>query len=154
MRDEVKERLLENGRNLRKSKKHIICQVQTISIRKYSKEYIETVNRNRKIAEQKGELPPEVPLQLIHRHAEDLDFDSAIIPPGGISKKGYVNEAWIEYYIDSIQINNKSYDIINPYFHNTKSRIVLFEICDNKNQRSLLPSPNKLVVKYFKEKEI
>ena len=151
MDKEVVERLLENGRNRRKSKEHISCQVQITYRRKYSKEYIETTNRNLKRHAEEGTLPPEVLPELITPYTEDMEFSYAIIPPGRISQRGYVNETWIECgLIESIKINNWSYNIIDPFYHNTKRRIDGF-ILNTNNLLTLLPSPKKLVVKYFRE---
>lgn len=153
MYKEVIERLLENGRNLRNSKEHISCQVQITYRRKLSKEYIEATNRNRKRYAEEGTLPPEVPLELITPYTEDTDFSDAIIPPGRISKRGYVNETWIECgLIKSIKINNWSYNIIDPYYHDNKHSIDGF-ILKSNGILTLLPSPNKLVVKYFERQE-
>ena len=72
----------------------------------------------------------------------------AIIPHGGISEKGYVKEAWIEYsIIKSIKINGESYDVIDPYVHDTEQWIQGFMLGDN-DLINLLPSP-KIVVKYY-----
>ena len=153
MYKEVVERLLENGRNLRKSKEHISCQVQITYRRKLSKEYFESTNRNLKRHAEEGTLPPGVLPELITRYTEGKDFSDAIIPPGRISKRGYVNETWIECgFIEPIEINNWSYNIIDPYYHDTKHWIDGF-ILKPKGLLTLLPSPNKLVVKYFKRQE-
>ena len=50
----------------------------------------------------------------------------AMIPPDGISKKGYVKEVWIEYVTESFEIDNYSYNIMTPEAHNTKQRIQEF----------------------------
>ena len=71
----------------------------------------------------------------------------AIIPHGGITKTGYVKEAWIEYSIDSIEINGECYYVINPYVHDTQQWIQGFMLGDN-DLIDLLPGP-KIVVKYY-----
>ena len=72
----------------------------------------------------------------------------AIIPHGGITKTGYVKEAWIEYsIINSIEINGEPYDVIDPYVHDTEQWIQGFMLGDN-DLIDLLPGP-KIVVKYY-----
>ena len=142
------EELLEEGRNLRKSNEPITCRVVLNHVWRASKEYIETTDRNRKKAAEEGTLPSEVPLEVVNPYHEHWEPYSAIIPPGGISEKGYVKEVWIEYFIDSIEIDNKSYDVIDPFVHDTTQWIQGFML--GNDPLTLLPSP-KIVVKYFRE---
>ena len=48
-----------------------------------------------------------------------------------------------------IEIDNQSYEVIDPYVHDTKQSIRGFML-DSSNSTQLLPSP-KIVVKYFRE---
>ena len=149
LNDEHSEELLEKGRNLRKSNAYPIeCQVKLNHVWRMSKEQIETINRNRKRTYQEGKLPPSVPLEeLSPYHSHWMPY-YAIIPHGGISEKGYVKEAWIEYSTDdSIEINGECYDVIDPYVHDTQQWIQGFMLEAN-SWIDLLPSP-KIVVKYF-----
>ena len=72
----------------------------------------------------------------------------ALIPPGGISKKGYIKEVWIECIAESVEIDNQSYDLMTPYIHSTKQRIQEF-ILDSDNSIKLLPNPDEIAIKYF-----
>ncbi len=74
----------------------------------------------------------------------------ALIPPGGISKKGYVKEVWVEYVAESVEIDNQSYDLMTPYIHRTKQGIQEF-ILASDNSIKLLPNPDEIVIKYFQE---
>ena len=146
------EELLENGRNLRKSNNYPInCRVQLNRVWRMSNEQIETINRNRKRYAQEGTLPPKVPLEVSDPYHRHWDPYFAMIPNGGISKRGYVKEVWIEYYIDSIKIGNQSYDVIDPYVHDTEQWIQGFML-DATDLIKLLPSP-KIVVRYFRKSE-
>ena len=146
------EKLLEYGRNLRKSKAcPIKCRVMLYCTRKMSKHEIETINRNRKRMQQEGQLPSSVPVEEVSSYVSNWDPYSGIIPSGGITKEGYVKEVWIQCYPESIQIGNQSYQVIDPYVHDTKHRIRGFMLEPN-NLIQLLPSA-KIVVKYFREPE-
>ena len=148
--NEYIEKLLENGRCLRKSKAFPIkCRVMLYSARKISKNEIETINRNRKRMQQEGQLPSSVPVEEVSSYVSNWDPYSAIIPCGGISTKGYVKEVWIKGYSELIEIDNQSYEVIDPYVHDTKRSIRGFML-DSSNSTQLLPSP-KIVVKYFRE---
>ena len=74
----------------------------------------------------------------------------ALIPPGGIGKKGYVKEVWVEYVAESVEIDNQSYDLMTPCIHSTKQGIQEF-ILDSDNSIKLLPNPDEIVIKYFQE---
>ena len=96
----------------------------------------------------------------------------AMIPPDGISKKGYVKEAWIEYVTESVEIDNHSYDIMTPEAHDTKQRIQEFILDSNNlikllsnpdkiqeftldfnNLIKLVPNPDKIQIKYFQDQK-
>ena len=141
---------LENGRNLRKSNTSPIkCEVKLNRVWKASKDYIEKTRCNLKRKEQEGTLPNYISVEP-SPYNEHWQTYSAIIPAGGITKTGYVKEVWIEDYPESITIDNQSYEIINPYAHNTEQWIQGFKV---KNDGFLLPSP-KIVVKYYHEKKV
>ena len=92
----------------------------------------------------------------------------AMIPPDGISKKGYVKEVWIEYVTESVEIDNHPYDIMTPEAHDTKQRIQEFMLdsnnlikllsnpseiqeftLDSNNLIKLVPNPDEIQIKYF-----
>ena len=96
----------------------------------------------------------------------------AMIPPDGISKKGYVKEVWVEYVTESVEIDNQPYDIMTPEAHDTKQRIQEFMLdsdnvikllpdpnkiqeftLDSDNVMKLLPNPDEIVVKYFQDQK-
>lgn len=142
------ERILEDGRNLRKSKTYPMrCTVQLNRVSRISKEDIEIIRINR---EKTGDsLPEGVPKEIQYPYRNDRDFYSAIIPTDGISKEGYVKEVWIEVFIKSVEIDNQCYDLIDPFVHNTEQWIQGFEM---NSGVWLLPSP-KIVVKYLQTTE-
>lgn len=143
------EKMLEQGRHLRNSKEPIKCRVKLNRVWRASKEYIETTNRNRKESAEKGTLPPEVPLEVVdpyHRHWMPY---FAIIPIGGITKRGYVKEVWIECQPKLIEIDNQSYELTDPFVHDTEQWIQGFMLSAD-DIPMLLPSP-KIVVKYYRE---
>ena len=140
---------LENGRNLRKSNASPIkCDMELKRVWKDSKHNIETTRRNRQRMEQEGTLPPWIPVEPSH-YNNLPQTHPAIIPAGGITRAGYVKEVWIEDYPESTTIDNQSYEIINPYAHNTEQWIQGFKVGIDV---FLLPSP-KIVVKYYHEKK-
>ena len=96
----------------------------------------------------------------------------AMIPPDGISKKGYVKEVWVEYVPESVKVNNKLYDLIIPEAHNTKQRIQEFVldsddlikllpdpdeiqefVLDSDDLIKLLPNPDEIQIKYFQDQK-
>lgn len=118
--NEYLERCLENGCNLRKSNAYPIkCRVTLLS------------------GEGRTDLHP-------HR-----DFEFAIIPAGGITKEGYVKEAWIKCYSELIKIDNLSYEVIDPHIH--RKLILNFKL--EGQYKTLLPS-KRIVVKYFKKRDM
>ena len=128
------EKLLEKGRNLRKSKDlPITCRMILNRVWRMSETQCETIRRNT------GSLP-------IYPYQEHWYPHFAIIPTDGITRRGYVKEVWVEAYIKSIEVDNQHYDLIDPYVHDTEQWIRGFEL-DNVIQ--LLPSP-KIVVKYYR----
>lgn len=144
------EKHLENGRNLRKSNTSPIkCEVKLNRVWKASKDYIERTRRNLKRKEQEGTLPPHISVEPSLCNELPQTYP-AIIPAGGITSKGYVKEVWIEDYPESVTIDNQSYEIINPYAHNTEQWIQGFKV---EIDVFLLPSP-KIVVKYYHEKKV
>ena len=78
-----------------------------------------------------------------------MHFEFAIIPPGGITKKGYVKEAWIECYSKLIEIDNLSHEVIDPHVH--RKSILNFKLVGQ--HKTLLPS-KRIVVKYLKKKNM
>lgn len=146
--NEYLEKLLENGRNLRKSNAYPIkCEVKLNRIWKDSKHNIETTRQRREQRAQKGTLPPSVPIEPSH-YIHHWNPYPAIIPDGGITKQGYVREVWIQSHISkSVEIDNQSYDLIDPYVHDTEQWIQGF-ILDSDGLVKLLPS-QRIVVKYF-----
>ena len=70
----------------------------------------------------------------------------AMIPPDGISKKGYVGEVWVEYVTKSIEINNQDYELMIPEAHHSGRWIQ--ELRLDSDGSKLLPNPDKIVVKY------
>ena len=147
------EELLENGRNLRKSNAYPIeCRVMLNHVWKMSKKQIETINRNRKRIQHEGTLPPSVPVEVINPYQSHPDFYSAIIPHDGITRAGYVKEIWIQSHTSElVEIGNQSYNIIDPYAHDTEQWIQGFILYPD-NLVKLLPS-QKIVVKYFHRSE-
>ena len=144
------EKHLENGRNLRKSNTSPIkCEVKLNRVWKDSKHNIETTRHNLRRKEKEGTLPPHISVEpsLYNDHWQTY---TAIIPAGAITSKGYVKEVWIEDYPESVTIDNQSYEIINPYVHNTEQWIQGFKLGIDV---FLLPSP-KIVVKYYHEKKV
>ena len=115
---EYLEECLENGRNLRKSNAYPIkCRVTL------------------RDGEGKRDLHPY------------MHFEFARIPAGGITKVGYVKEAWIECYSKLIEIDNLSHEVIDPHVH--RKSILNFKLV--RQHKTLLPS-KRIVVKYFKKK--
>ena len=144
--NETLEKNLKVGRNLRKSNDYPIkCRVILNRVWKMSKEQIETINRNRKKWQQEGTLPPSVPVKEWDPYQSHRDFFSARIPRDGITKDGYVKEVWIKSYSKSIEIDNQSYTVTDPYAHDSEQWIQGFELADNV---FLLPH-SKIVVKYY-----
>ena len=133
--NEYSEKKLENGRNLRKSKAYPIkCRLQLNRTWKMSEAQCETIRRNT------GSFP-------MFPYQEHWQPYSAIIPTNGITRKGYVKEVWVEEaFTKSIEIDNRHYDLIEPYIHNTEQWIQGFML-DPSDLIQLLPSP-KIVVKY------
>ena len=147
--NEFLDKQLENGRNLRKSNAYPIqCEVKLNRVWKDSKHNIETTRRNRQKTEQEGTLPPSVPIEPSHYNSHWQTYP-AIIPAGGINIAGYVKEVWIKEYPDSIEIDNESYQVIDPYAHNIEQWIQGFRLGTDV---LLLPSP-KIVVKYYLKSE-
>ena len=144
------EKHLENGRNLRKSNTDPIkCEVKLNRVWKDSKHNIETTRRNLQRMEQEGTLPTSISTEpsLYNEHCQTYP---AIIPAGGITKKGYVKEAWIQVigYSKSIEIDSQFYavEVIDPIAHNTEQWIQGFRV---GMDIFLLPSL-KIVVKYYR----
>ncbi len=136
--EERLEKFLENGRKLKRSKAYPIkCRLKLNRVWKMSEEQCETILRN-------TGSPPIYPYQ--HRWSPYV----AIIPTGGITRRGYVKEVWIEDYTKSIEIDNQHYELIDPYVHDTEQWIQGFML-DSTDLIKLLPSP-KIVVKYFRRK--
>ena len=96
----------------------------------------------------------------------------AMIPPHGIGRRGYVEEVWVEYATESIEINNQSYDLITPEAHDTKQRVQEFMLdsnnliellsdpdeiqeftLDSNNLIKLVPNPNEIQIKYFRDQK-
>ena len=136
--NEYLEEKLENGRNLRKSKDFPIkCRLMLNRVWRRSETQCETIRRNT------GSLP-------MYPYQEHWQPYSAIIPIDGITRKGYVKEVWVEEaFTKSIQINNRPYDLIEPYIHNTAQWIQGFML-DPSDLIQLLPSP-RIVVKYYRD---
>ena len=150
---EYEEKHLENGRNLRKSNVYPIkCEVKLNRVWKASKHNIETTRRNLQRMEKEGTLPPSVSTEP-SPYNEHWQTYPAIIPTDGITKAGYVKEAWIQVigYSESIEIGNQTYEVevIDPYAHDTEEWIQGFRV---EIGVFLLPSP-KIVVKYYREKD-
>lgn len=98
--DESSDKLLENGRNLRKSKDlPIKCRLILNRIWRMSESY--------------------------PQHWQPY---FAIIPADGITRKGYVKEVWVEAFSKPIEIDNHHYDLIDPYVHDTEQWIEGFEM--------------------------
>ena len=147
------EKHLENGRSLRKSNDYPLkCEVKLNRVWKNSKHNIETTRRNRQRMEQEGTLPSSISTEPSH-YNEHWQTYPAIIPAGGITRKGYVKEVWVEVrgYSKSIQIGSQSHEVevIDPVAHNTEKWIQGFRVGIDV---FLLPSP-KIVVKYYRESE-
>ena len=129
------EQLLENGRNLRKSKAYPIkCRLKLNRFWRMSNAQCETIRRNT------GSLP-------IYPYQEHWQPYFAIIPTDGITRRGYVKEVWVETYVKSIEVDDQHYDLIDPYVHDTEQCIQGFML-DPNDLIQLLPSP-KIVVKYY-----
>ena len=96
----------------------------------------------------------------------------AMIPPDGISKKGYVKEAWLGYVPESVKINNQSYDLMTPEVHDAKRQIQEFILnsddlikllpnpdeiqkftVDSDDLIKLLPNPDEIQIKYFQDQK-
>ena len=96
----------------------------------------------------------------------------AMIPPDGISKKGYVKEVWIKYVTESVEIDNQPYDLMTPEVHDTKQRIQEFMLdsdgliklvptpneiqdftLDSDGLIKLTPNPNEIQIKYFQDQK-
>ena len=86
-----------------------------------------------------------VPVKEWDPYQSHRDFFSARIPRDGITKDGYVKEVWIKSYSKSIEIDNQSYTVTDPYAHDSEQWIQGFELADNV---FLLPH-SKIVVKYY-----
>ena len=147
------EKHLENGRNLRKSNDYPIkCEIKLNRVWKDSKHNIETTRRNRQRMEQEGTLPSTIPVEPSPYNNHWQTYP-AIIPAGGITRKGYVKEVWVEVrgYSKSIQIGSQSHkvEVIDPIAHNTEQWIQGFRVGIDV---FLLPSL-KIVVKYYRESE-
>lgn len=144
--EERLEKFLENGRNLRKSKTDpMTCTVHLNRVWRMSKEYIETVRVNR---EKMGDfLPKSIPPEILYPYHCHRDFYSGIIPTDGISKEGYVKEVWVEVFIESVEIDNQHYALIDPFIHDTRQWIQGFKL---DSAEWLLPSP-RIMVKYFRK---
>ena len=140
------EKLLENGRNLRKSDTPIQCRVKLNSVWRNSNEYLERTRRNREQSLQEGTLPRSVPVEP-SLYTQNWSPYPAIIPADGITREGYVKEAWIESYTKSVEIGDQSYDIIDTGVHETGRWIQGFML-GSDNWISLLPS-SKIIVKYY-----
>ena len=98
MSKEHSERLLENGRELRKSKVYPIkCSLKLNNVSKMSKAEWEGVRLNREKMVQDGKLAPYEASLPVSPYSYHWVPHYAIIPRGGISKKGYVKEVWVEY---------------------------------------------------------
>ena len=153
LNNERLDELLENGRNLRKSNTYPIqCKVRLNRVLRMSKEYLETTRRNREKLFQEGTLPENILVEEPNPYSLRSDLYDAIIPSRGITRVGYVKEVWVQSYTsESIEINNQSYEIIDPFVHDTKQWIQGFILHPN-NLLGLLPSP-KIVVKYFRRKD-
>ena len=117
--EEVLEEKLELGRNFRKSNSYpIYCRMK---------------------------------LNTVYDDGESshwIDYN-AIIPPDGINEEGYVKEIWVEILDDGrIELDGKSYKVINPYVHVPDQRILEIMLNKPNYPMTLLPSP-EIVVKYF-----
>ena len=96
----------------------------------------------------------------------------AMIPPDGISKKGYVTEVWVESATEPVEIDNQRYDLMTPRAHDTKQRVQEFMLdsnnlikllsdpdeirkftLDSNNLIKLVPNPNEIQVKYFQDRD-
>lgn len=126
------EKLLENGRSLRKSNAYPIkCEVKLNRVWKDSKYNIETTRRNLRKMEKEGTLPPSVSIEPSPYNKHWKTYP-AIIPTGGITKAGYVKEAWIQVrgYSELIEIGSQSHEVevIDPIAHNTEQWIQGFRV--------------------------
>lgn len=111
------------------------------------KEYLKPFLENGCKLRKSETFPIKCRFQLVN--GPDCQLHYAIIPPDGISKKGYVQEVWIEYVTESVELDNQDYDIMTPV-HHSRHRIQEF-ILDSDDSIKLLPNPDEIVVKYFKE---
>ena len=147
------EKHLENGQNLRKSNDYPIkCEVKLNRVWKDSKHNIEMTRRNRQRMDQEGTLPSSIPVEP-SPYNDHWQTYPAIIPAGGITRKGYVKETWIQVigYSELIEIGSQFHEVevIDPIAHNAEQWIQGFRVGINV---FLLPSP-KIVVKYYRESE-
>ena len=130
------EKLLENGRNFRKSKNFPIkCRLMLNRVWRMSEAQCETIRRNT------GSLP-------IYPYQEHWYPRFAIIPTDGITRRGYVKEVWVKALTKPIEIDNQDYNLIEPYIHDAAQWIQGFML-DSSDLIQLLPSP-KIVVKYYR----
>ena len=131
------ENLLENGRDLRKSKVFPIkCRLKLNRVWRMSNGQCETIQRNRNT----DSLP-------IYPYQEHWYPHFAIIPTDGITRRGYVKEVWVEASVKSIEVDDQQYDLIDPHVHDMEQWIEGFML-DSTDLVQLLPSP-KIVVKYY-----
>ena len=96
----------------------------------------------------------------------------AMIPPDGISRRGYVEKIWVEYVTESVEIDNQPYDLMIPEVHDTKQRIQEFMLdsdnlmkllfnsdeiqeftLDSDGLIKVLPNPNEIQIKYFQNQK-
>ena len=135
------EKLLEKGRNLRKSKDFPIkCRLILNRVWRMSKVEYERIQRKTDfLSSPYRELLPNPYQEHWHPYF-------AIIPIGGITRRGYVKEVWVEAFSKPIEVDNQHYDLIDPYVHDTEQWIMGFEL---NNVIQLLPS-HKIVVKYYR----
>lgn len=132
-------------------------------------EYLKSLLKNgRKLRKYKAYL--KCRLQLTDRDHCRLH---AMIPPDGISEKGYIKEVWIGYVTESVDVDNQPYDLMTPEFHDTKQQIQEFMLdsnnlikllpnpheiqeftLDSNNLIKLSPNPHEIQVKYFRDRKI
>ncbi len=80
------------------------------------------------------------------------DVDVIIPNDDGIDENGYVKEVWIAdaiIHFDTIELNGRSYEIIEPYVHNTEYWIQGFKTKVDGRHINLLPSL-EIAVRYMK----
>ncbi len=112
------------------------------------KEYLKPLLENgRKLRKSKA-----YPIKCKFRITDDhhCQLHCAIIPPGGISKGGYVKEVWIECMTESVEIDNRNYDLVIPHVHYSRQQIQEFML-DSDDSIKLLPNPDEMVIKYFRD---